>query len=269
MIIACDLDRTLIPNGHEPDDKALERFYQYIHRIDHTLVYVTGRNLDMVQEAYELFGLRVPDYLIASVGTMVYVNQDGELILDPEWKTYVHNNQPAWDRERIISALTTNEHMFLQEQEVQNEFKVSLYADLDLTEEDARAILKETLHTVEGIEIVYSVDPHKRTGLIDILPACATKLGALEYVREKHNEHKDNVIYAGDSGNDILPLTFGYKAIVVKNASDPVKEEVKRKARENNVEDRVYIATGTTKESGNYASGVIEGLQYFTKQAEL
>lgn len=71
------------------------------------------------------------------------------------------------------------------------------------------------------------------------------------------------MIYAGDSGNDILPLTYGYKGILVKNAPDEVKEEVLNIAKAAQISELVYVASGQYDEDGNYASGVIEGIKHF------
>ncbi|MEX0933531.1 MAG: HAD-IIB family hydrolase [Candidatus Paceibacterota bacterium] len=264
MIIACDLDRTLLPNGEEPDDNSLERFYNYLKEHDHTLVYATGRNLRMVQDAYREFNLKVPDYLIASVGTMVYVNDNDELVLDPQWKEHVYRHHPTWNAHSIISELEHVRDVTFQEDEVQNEFKISLYAPVGKEKKEIRQNIVRALVDYEGVEIIYSVDPHKNVGLIDILPTAATKLTALEYIRTSLKKEKDDVLYAGDSGNDILPLTYGYKAVLVKNAREEVKEEVLRITREQGHTERLYVAVGSENEHGNYASGVMEGIKHFS-----
>lgn len=264
MIIVCDLDRTLLPNGEEPDDGSLERFYNYLRAFNHTLVYATGRNLEMVQSAYQEFNLKVPDYLIASVGTMVYTRQDNELVLDPCWMQHVYQHHPTWNADSIISAISNIDGLVFQEDEVQNEFKISLYAPVERDEKEIRSDLASALASYKDVEIVYSIDPHKNIGLIDVLPRTATKLTALEYVRTSLGKEKDDVVYAGDSGNDILPLTYGYNAILVKNAREEVKEEVIRIAREQGHAERLYIAVGSENEHGNYASGIIEGIKYFS-----
>jgi len=264
MIIACDLDRTLLPNGEEPDDNSLRRLYSYLTGIDHTLVYATGRNLAMMESAYLEYDLKIPDYLIASVGTMVYKREDDGLVLDPHWITHVYKHHPAWNREVIVSALKNTEYLSLQESGVQNEFKISFYASVSTEEKRVRSDIEYALQNIEGIEIIYSIDPNKNIGLVDILPTAATKLTALEYIRTSLKKEKDDVLYAGDSGNDILPLTYGYKAVLVKNAREEVKEEVLRITREKNHSDRLYVATGSESEHGNYASGVMEGIQYFS-----
>ena len=263
MIIACDLDRTLLPNGEEPDDNSLERFYDYLKERDHTLIYATGRNLEMVQGAYQEFSLKVPDYLIASVGTMVYIKNGDQLVLDPHWIKHVYDHHPTWDADKIISALKNIDALTFQEDEVQNEFKVSLYAPVEKDEKVIQHNIARALENHEGVEIIYSIDPHKNVGLIDVLPTTATKLTALEYVRISLGKEKNEVLYAGDSGNDILPLTYGYNSVLVKNASTEVKEEVRRITREQNHSERLYIAVGNKDEHGNYASGVIEGMKHF------
>jgi len=57
MIIVCDLDRTLVPNGAEEYDGSLEEFYERVSGLrDAVLVYATGRNLELFKEAEKEYG---------------------------------------------------------------------------------------------------------------------------------------------------------------------------------------------------------------------
>ena len=100
-------------------------------------------------------------------------------------------------------------------------------------------------------------------GLLDILPRHATKIEALEYLRRRIELKKEDIIYCGDSGNDILPLTFGYKSILVRNAIDEVKNAVEEISIEKDIVDILYIAKGYKKLNEYYVSRIIEGLIKF------
>jgi len=271
MIIVCDLDRTLIPNGKEEYDNSLNEFYERIEKNkDITLVYATGRNLELFKQAEEEYPIKKPDFFIGAVGTEVYINKGGELLEDSDWDSYVKNKHPNWDRKEIINHVSENfseidSDFYLQEDSVQNKNKISYYLkDRNKSTEIISKIEEYIKEKNILAEAVYSFDPHKDLGLLDILPRYATKLGAVEFLIEKLGEKKDNVIYCGDSGNDLLPLTSGIKSVLVKNAREEVKEQALKIINEKGIDSgKLYIAKGNDKLNGNYSSGVIEGLDFF------
>ena len=107
--------------------------------------------------------------------------------------------------------------------------------------------------------IVYSYDSLDDKGLIDFLPNSATKQTALEYVAEEYGCDKGEVVFCGDSGNDIFPLTAGFSGVLVRNADEQLVENV-RGAMAKNPGLKVYFAKGGFMGlNGFYTSGVIEG----------
>ena len=111
--------------------------------------------------------------------------------------------------------------------------------------------------------IIYSFDSQDGKGLLDFLPASATKQTALEYVAEEHGVTKEDVVFCGDSGNDIFPLTAGFRGVLVKNADEQLVENVK-KAMNQNPKLKVYFAKGDFRGlQGYYTSGVIEGAYHY------
>ena len=80
---------------------------------------------------------------------------------------------------------------------------------------------------------------------------------------EEHGATKEDVVFCGDSGNDIFPLTAGFSGVLVKNADDQLVENVK-KVMNQNPDLKVYFAKGNFKGlNGYYTSGVIEGAYHF------
>ena len=134
-----------------------------------------------------------------------------------------------------------------------------------LIKSNGRAFEKKprTNCTRNNTTILYSIDETRDIGLLDILPKYSTKITALEYLRKKLGLEKEEIIYCGDSGNDILPLTFGYRSILVRNSIDEVKNTVKRSLEQKGISDRLYIAKGCQRLNGYYVSGIIEGLINF------
>ena len=262
MIIACDLDRTLLPNGEWEDDDSLEKFYKLIE--GNTLVYVSGRNLNLYKEAKKDFGIRTPDYFLGAVGTEVFVKNGDDLVPDEDWKKYLLDKHPNWNRGEVVQMVSENiieeENFYLQEDGVQNDYKISYYLKgLDENRQIVSTIENLLLNRKINAKVIFSFDPEKEIGLIDILPTHANKMGALQFLIEKLGKDKEDVVYAGDSGNDLLPIGAGFKSILVKNAPEEIKKQAQDLAKDNNL----YIAKGSNEGNGNYSSGVIEGLRYF------
>lgn len=262
-ILATDLDRTLLPNGHwEPDSQAIELFNQLTERHDLLVVYVTGRNLALTENAIREYGVRYPDVLCGDVGTSIRKYRNGKWTFDDGWVAQVKQASPRWDASAIRDAVADIDGMREQESEHLNQFKQSYYVEHDRGE----AILKEVDARVKGKfdeVIVYSFDSQDGKGLLDFLPDSATKQTALEYVAEEYATPKQEVVFCGDSGNDIFPLTAGFSGVLVRNADEQLMANVKQAMAENPAL-KIYFAKGDFKGlSGYYTSGVIEGAYHY------
>ena len=149
-----------------------------------------------------------------------------------------------------------------QEDEHQNQFKQSYYVD----HEKKDAVLQQVDGLIKGKfdeVIVYSFDSQDGKGLLDFLPNSATKQTALEYVAAASEVAKQEVVFCGDSGNDIFPLTAGFRGVLVRNADDQLVKSVKN-AMERNPALKAYFANGNFMGlSGYYTSGVIEGAYHY------
>jgi hypothetical protein len=175
---------------------------------------------------------------------------------------HVKNGSPKWDAVAIKKAIVGVDGLREQEAEHQNQFKQSYYVEHGKKD----WILNEINRRVKGKfdeVIVYSFDSENGKGLIDFLPISATKQTALEYVAEEYNVPKDKVVFCGDSGNDIFPLTAGFSGVLVKNADEQLVENVK-KTMSKNPKLKAYFAKGNFKGlNGYYTSGVIEGAFHY------
>ena len=262
-ILATDLDRTLLPNGHwEADEPAIAMFNDLTAKHDTLVVYVTGRNLDLTEKAIKQFGVRYPHYLCGDVGTTIRRHEDGAWHDDPGWDAHVKKSSPRWDSEAIRDVVADVDGIRQQEPEHLNPFKQSYY--VDHTKKDA--VLEQVDARVKGKfdeVIVYSFDSQDGKGLLDFLPDSATKQTALEYVAAATGVPKGEVVFCGDSGNDIFPLTAGFLGVLVRNADEQLVENV-RTAMGQNPELKAYFASGDFKGlSGYYTSGVIEGAYHY------
>ena len=262
-ILATDLDRTLLPNGSWPSDpSAIELFNELTEKHDVLVVYVTGRNLVLTENAIKEFGVRYPNILCSDVGTSIRKYEDGEWKFDDGWVEHVKRESPKWDAMAIRDVVGRVDDMREQESEHQNQFKQSYY----VKHEKKDQVLKKVDELVKGKfdeVIVYSFDSQDGKGLLDFLPASATKQTALEYVAEEFDTAKKDVVFCGDSGNDIFPLTAGFSGVLVKNADDQLVEKVKT-AMNQNPDLKVYFAKGDFNGlQGYYTSGVIEGAYHY------
>lgn len=262
-ILATDLDRTLLPNGHwDRDESAISLFNELTEKHDTLVVYVTGRNLDLTEKAIHEFGVRHPHFLCGDVGTTIRKYEKGEWHDDEGWVAHVKRSSPRWDAAGIKHAVADVVGMREQEDEHQNQFKQSYYVEHEKRDDvlqQVDALVKDKFDEV----IIYSFDSQDGKGLLDFLPNSATKQTALEYVAEASGAAKEKVVFCGDSGNDIFPLTAGFRGVLVRNADEQLVENVKE-AMQRNPSLKAYFAKGDFMGlSGYYTSGVIEGAYHY------
>lgn len=262
-MLATDLDRTLLPNGHwQADTGAISLFNELTEKNNVCVVYVTGRNLDLTEQAILQYHVRYPDVLIGDVGTTIRKYKDGEWHFDDGWISHVRHSSPRWDNPAIKESLAGISGLTEQEAEHQNTFKQSYYVEHD----ERDAILQTVDERIKGLydeSIIYSYDSQDHKGLLDVLPHSANKLTALEYLAEEYGTDKQHVVFCGDSGNDIFPLTAGFLGVLVRNADEQLVQQVNSQKQINN-DLKLYFAKGNFKGlNGYYTSGVIEGAYHY------
>ncbi|MCG7922657.1 MAG: HAD family hydrolase [Candidatus Thiodiazotropha lotti] len=261
-ILATDLDRTLLPNGSWPvDENAIELFNEWTAKQGVLVVYVTGRNLDLTENAIREFGVRFPDILCGDVGTTIRHYKKNAWSMDLGWIEHVHRMSPRWDNVAIRGVLEKFSGLREQEVEHQNEFKQSYYVD----HQNHESIMTEVEKMIGGKfdeVLVYSFDSNNGNGLLDVLPASATKQTSLEYVAKVYKAGKD-VVFCGDSGNDVFPLTAGFLGVMVRNADEQLVKQVAQ-AKQDNDAIEIYHSKGNFKGlNGYYVSGVLEGAYHY------
>jgi sucrose-6-phosphatase len=262
-ILATDLDRTLLPNGSWPADPgAIDLFNELTHRHEVLVVYVTGRNLDLTENAIREYGVRYPHVLIGDVGTSIRKYQQNGWKSHDGWNIHVKQTSPRWNADAVRSAVAGIDGLTEQEREHCGPFKQSYYVDHDSSEAVLQAVDERIKGKFDEV-IIYSYDSQSGKGLLDFLPQSATKQTALEYIADELGASKSDVVFCGDSGNDIFPLTAGFCGVLVRNADDQLVASVKQ-AIDRHPELRIYFAKGGFKGlSGFYTSGVIEGAYHY------
>jgi len=261
FLLCTDLDRTLIPNGKQPESpRAMERFKQLVNCEQVTLAYVTGRHRALIKQAIAQFALPLPDFAIADVGTTIYrVGSDGWRQWD-EWDTQIAPDWQGLSHDELYRLLSVFPALRLQEKEKQNRHKLSFYVTLDT---DAQRLLEEVGARLKDSDIranlIWSIDEKAELGLLDVLPVSANKLHAIRFLMQQQGFSEEDTVFAGDSGNDLDVLLSSIPAVLVTNADAEVKA-VAEQADKNTL----YIAGGGyLGMNGNYSAGILEGVAHF------
>jgi HAD superfamily hydrolase (TIGR01484 family) len=266
LLLACDLDRTTLPNGTEPfsqDSKIV--FQDFISQSGVCLAYISGRSLKHALRGIEEYTIPLPNIYIGDTGTSMYIrNENNEYEEHVEWQTVFAGEWGNVRGEDIHVLLINISTIVPQEDEHQNTFKRSYYFNA----ENEESIVKEVKEKLSKLTILYEVISHvdhdTQKGYLDIIPKSANKECALLYLQKYLSLSINDVVYAGDGGNDMAPLTSGCKAIVVNNATETFKDKVKDVAKEKGTLQNIYFAHGDYKGfNGNYIAGIVEGLNYF------
>ena len=271
LLICTDLDRTLIPNGEaEESPQARDLFQQLIDRPEVSLAYVSGRDLDSINQAIAEYSLPTPNYAIADVGASIFANTDGEWTRLEEWDRQSENycKRDRWsDLDGLFDDLDCME---LQEPSKQGLYKLSYYVPAEVNSTTLMVKLKTRLKWEEvQAKVIWSTDEHQKLGLLDILPANADKLLALEFLIDRYKFNRDRTLFAGDSGNDIAVLGSSIPAVLVANAGAEVKQQAYRRGREQRNLQALYIARGDyLGMNGNYSAGILEGAKHFFPETQ-
>ena len=271
ILLCSDLDRTIIPNGHrEESAHARPVFRQLAEHANISLAYVSGRDKKLILDAIEEFYLPMPDYAIGDVGTTLYRVSNGNWQLSDEWSDEISQDWKGFGWERISELLEDVEEIRLQELEKQSQYKLSYYTAQNVDQQHLKKNICVFL-AQKGIRanVIWSVDEVSTNGLLDIIPARANKLHAIQFLMQQEQFSEDRTVFAGDSGNDLDVLISGLQAILVKNAMAEVRKEAVEKLSNKYMLNRLYLPEGNFLGlNGNYAAGVIEGLFHFFPETE-
>jgi len=257
-VFATDLDGTLIPlDGNTANLLDLNLIRRELASRKIEVVFVTGRHLDSVVDAIDQHHLPVPEWVITDVGTSIYRRQgNGYRILD-EYQRHLHQITLAMPIDELRSRFESLPGLRLQEPHKQGRFKLSFYADRDVLPELVQQIELQLNKLSAPYGVIHSLDPFHGGGLIDLLPATVSKAYALDWWTESVNLKREQLVFAGDSGNDLAALTAGYRAIVVGNADRTLAQKVYAAHQAQGWCDRLFLATSPA------SSGVLEGLNWF------
>ena len=74
----------------------------------------------------------------------------------------------------------------------------------------------------------------------------------------------EQILYAGDSGNDLSVLSSEVPAVLVANAHPDVAAQALEASMQKGTSNRLYLAQGGyLGMNGNYSAGILEGINHF------
>lgn len=244
-VFVSDLDGTLI--GAQ-EQHGLARISAWINTHEEQWIFgiATGRNKELAAAAIKNFGLPQPDLMVCSAGTEIYYGAD--LIEDKGWQRFIDYQ---WSRETILELIGNCRSMVLQPADAQRPFKISFDLLPGVEGERLLVYLKKLFQLrAIAVQLYLTEDRH-----LDIVPVRAGKGNALRYLSDKWGFSMDNMITAGNGGNDLDMLNGDHPSIVVPG-HDPVLDVLKEAPK-------VYFSSLPLSE------GVYEGISYFcTLQAK-
>lgn len=266
LLLCVDMDRTVIPNGIQPEHPdARRRFNAFCQHPQVTLAYVTGRHHALVKQAIKNYVLPRPDYAITDVGTKIYQVSGNQWQQMSAWETEIAHDWKGHRQPDIKKLIGPMPELLLQEQSKQSSHKLSYYLPLHANKDTVIKSIRATLESNKiDASLIWSIDELKSIGLLDVLPRHATKLHAIEFLQKQLGYSLNEVLFAGDSGNDLPVLSSPIPSVLVANASAEIKRTAQQLAQENDNADSLYIAQAQGVDmNGNYAAGVLEGVWYF------
>ncbi len=233
-VIITDLDNTLTG-----DNEGLAEFIELL-RANEQIGFgiATGRRLDSAMELIHDLGLPQPDLIDTDAGTQLHYGE--RLTPDRSWRQQIGF---AWRPDEIRQQLDALPGFFLQDESNQSEYKISYEIDPDHSP-NVIEIQKVLRNAGLRAKVVLSLDMY-----LDVIPVRGGSDMSVRHLLWKWGFSPDNVLVAGDSGNDAGMLLGRTLGVVVGNYS-PELESLRNRPR-------VYFA------NAQHARGIIEGINYY------
>lgn len=246
ILICTDLDRTLLPNGNQEESpSARPLFRELVKHPEVQLVYVSGRDRQLLLDAIQEYDIPLPDFAIADVGSTIYALNKSDWQIWDKWHDEIATDWGTYKQQTLAELLSDISELQLQEPSKQGKYKLSYYANEKTNTSRLFHEINTILHK-HGVKanLIWSIDETSHTGLLDILPLSANKLHAIHFLIKEKDFLPEQVVFSGDSGNDLEVMCSNLQATLVANATTEVREEAIKLARQNGTESQLYLARG-------------------------
>ena len=235
ILLVCDIDNTLTG-----DAESIKELFKFIENSSKKICFAiaTGRHLASAKKVLEEWEIPSPDIFITSVGTEIYYPNDP--VPDRSWRKSINYR---WERERVLKEVLKFPGLQLQSEENQREHKLSFLVnpkEIPKIKNIQQQLRRQNLY----VNLIFSHDRY-----LDCLPIRASKGSAVGYLSVRWGLSMDQLVVAGDSGNDTDMLSGNSFGIVVSNYSTEL-EKLKGLPR-------IYFSKAP------HAKGIIDGLQHY------
>lgn len=218
------------------------------------LVYITGRHLELVEEAIAKYGLPYPAMLAVDAGSAIYLRGDGFWQKSEEWASHLRKTWKPEYTPALHKVIMQLDECRLQPESRQGEFKRSYWAAHRYNDVDVQRTLDVQVKAIADDAIQALVSKGPEGLLIDLLPGNGAKDDAGEFIAAMLGLSMERVFFSGDSGNDRrMLLKPGVMAAYVGDPAKPFAEELRTTYASSNV----YLA------SRRNIFGVIESLEHY------
>ena len=230
--MATDLDGTFLESRNPQTDK----LYDVIKNApdDCLLVFVTGRNKEIILPILDDIFIPTPHFIISDVGATVLHGDT----LDPVQPIQNEISNRWYETLKDIKNVEGLKN--LSRQPIPQERRLSFFATPENFAEEQIQAIKSC-----KCNVIYSNNMY-----LDILPYDTSKGSTLKALIDHLGIPQESVIVAGDTLNDLSLFQTGFKGIVPHNAEIHLKEETQEL-------DQVY----TSKKSGT--DGIFDALEHF------
>ncbi|MBL4851337.1 MAG: HAD-IIB family hydrolase [Gammaproteobacteria bacterium] len=234
-LLICDIDNTLVG-----DQSALSQLTSQLKLMGDKVAFgvATGRTIQSTLRELKKWDAPIPDVFITSVGSEI--RYGSRLTEDLGWQQH---NDYRWQPNEVYEAMREFKGLKLQHAGEQRRHKISFNVDAKKAPK-IREIRQHLRQRNIHVKLIYSHEAY-----LDILPVRTSKGTAVRHVAMKWGFPLDQVLVAGDSGNDEGMLSGHTLGVVVGNHSPELR---KLRGREN-----IYFA------EGEYANGVLEGIRHY------
>ena len=236
FVLATDLDGTFL--GGSANDR--ETLYNWIEDNRETvgLIFVTGRHPEFIHEHCDAFGIPMPEFVIADVGTTIAkVYSPGMVLPVPELEAPIAK---AWagKAETVRALMADVDGLAMQDAPFRHRLSYHITPDgFDTSDLDA----------VRELDVDVLVSDNR---FVDVLPKGVSKGPTLHRLLDTLSIAPERVLTAGDTLNDISMLTADLHAVAVGGSEQALYDALPDSPK-------IYRARGEG------AAGILEAIAAF------